>query len=149
MYMYLAIQAQAPVAGLAAWQFLVAVAIGPLATIAVVLWTYRMNDRRGERRAEQVKEELGKRIDDLKGELGKRIEDLATRVTEVKTDLRGDLTAQTSQIRTDVAAVESHLKELMHSEVKAQSAELRAEIVNAHRDIIARLPAMSKTESAS
>ncbi len=131
---------QPAVAGLATWQFLIAIVLGPALTVAAILWTYTMNNRK----AEQVRVELGKQI-----------ESLDRRVTEVKTDLgasvqdlKADMNAQMNDLRHDIVGVrsdikdaKSDIKDLMQSELKRNFAELQLEILKA-------LPSEKKASSA-
>jgi hypothetical protein len=133
---YLALQVQSPL-GLSAWQFLLAVAVAPVATIVALLWTWSMNNRR----AEQVKTELSRYIDDLgvrvtelKSDLSGEISKTGLRVTELKTDinaqmgaLKTDLTGQAAQLRSDVGAMKSDIKNDIGA-IKHDVGEMKSDI---------------------
>ena len=148
--MYLAAQLQSAGAGAPTW-FLVSVVTGLIGIFAAVLYTYSVS----QRRAQEVKDELSKRIEDVgarvtevKADLGARITELGARITEAKTDitaqvkeLKNDLTTQTSQLRADIKDAKSDIKDLMQSELKTNFVALQAEMFKA---LVERLPAEGK-----
>ena len=128
----------------------------------VVLWTYTMNNRKGDQRAEQVRDELIRVIGDLATRVTEVKTDLGVRITELKADMNGqisglsgqmnslkaDLTNQTSQLRSDIVAVKSDVKELVQSEIGKNFAEIKIEILKTHHELMERFPPEGKRASS-
>ena len=149
--MFLAAEVQSTVAGLATWQFLIAIVPGPVLTIAAILWTYTMNNRKAEQaRAELSRqiERLDSRVTEVKTDLGASIKDLKNDMNAQMNDLKAVHTTQASQLRNDMVTVRSEIREsksdikdLLQSEMKRNFAELQVEILKA-------VPAEKKAGSA-
>lgn len=141
----LALQMQSTATGLPTWQFLLAIAIAPVATIVVLMWTWSMNNRR----AEQVKTELSKSISDLgarvtelKADLSDQLNKTGGRVIELKTDLNGqmamlktDLTSQAAQLRSDVSAMKADIKDWVKTEMEAGFSKLEVQNVRNQNEL--------------
>lgn len=143
------VQAASPVqSGLSTWQFVMAVAVTPVATLVVLLWTWSMNNRR----ADQVKMELtksigdlGSRITELKADLSVTIDKTGGRVTELKTDtnaqmssLKADINGQLSGLKVDGAAQASQLRadvQTIKAELAIQGSQLRSDVQAIKSDV--------------
>jgi dynactin complex subunit len=142
---------------LAVWQFVVVVAVAPVATIVAIMWAFAQNNKR----AEQVKMELTKSIADLSARvtelnchLVEKIEQSGARVTELKNDitsqmtslkadltshlsgLKTDLNAHTSQLRSDMQAGKADAKELVRAEIDAAVSNLKVEMAHNHGELV-------------
>jgi endonuclease III len=110
-----------------------------LVAVAGFVITHMLSQRAGEKRANQVRDELvgklttveqslvrnvealDKRIDDFKVEAKDRISDIQVSVSELNTSVSEDIAA----LRADIVRSKEDLKELFRSEVRAAVAELR------------------------
>jgi len=146
-----------PFQTLAVWQFIVAVAVAPVATIVAIMWAFAQNNKR----AEQVKMELTKsmadlsaRVTELSGHLVERIDQNGARVTELKNDVNGqmnslkvdltgqlnglkaDLNAHTSQLRSELQANKADAKELVKAEIDAAVLNLKVEMAHNQGELV-------------
>jgi len=116
---------------------------GAIATIGAVVIAHWLSQKAGERRADQVRDEVLNRIDAVATRLSEVNTSLGNRISEVKTDLNGklselkaDSSLQTGQLRLEIENSSKGLRDLLTSELRAVKAE-----------IIAALP--ERTRSAS
>jgi hypothetical protein len=146
---FLAAEVQSVSTGLPVWQFIMAVAVGPVATITAVMWTYSLNNKKAaEVRMELVKSidtlaaNLAVRISELKDDLSKRMDKTDVRATELKTDinsqigaLKTDLTAQAHQLRSDVQAGKAEVEKLLKTQMEAGFLKVGGEVKELKADL--------------
>ncbi|HEX3682486.1 MAG TPA: hypothetical protein VHU83_08070 [Bryobacteraceae bacterium] len=109
--------------------------LGAVTTVAAVIVTHVLNQRAGEKRATQVRDELSGRIDTMNTRVTEVREALSQRISEVKTDLtariaevRGEAASQGAQIRSEIANSANTVKEVVSAEVKVMKAEILARL---------------------
>ncbi len=119
--------------------------LGAIATIVAVVIAHLLNQRAGERRANQVRDEVLKRIDDVNTRVTEVNVALSNRISESKTDLnarisevRVEMSSQAGQLRTEITSTSTGIKEFMASELRAVKAE-----------ILAALPPRARSVSSS
>ena len=130
-----------PAQTLAVWQFIVVVAVAPVATIVAIMWAFSQNNKR----AEQVKMELTEsmanlhaRVTDLRADLDKRIDQNGAVVTELIKRVDANLPSQKAdliwRIDQNVSAVTKLQNDVsgqltgLGAELKAHRSELRSEM---------------------
>jgi hypothetical protein len=130
-----------PAQTLAVWQFIVVVAVAPVATIVAIMWAFSQNNKR----AEQVKMELTEsmanlhaRVTDLRADLDKRIDQNGAGVTELikrvdanLTGLKADLIWRIDQNVAAVTKVQNDVNGQLTglgAELKGYTSQLRSEM---------------------
>jgi len=122
----------------------VGIIVSAIVTVAAVIITHILNQRKGEERASQVRNELmdrfelfdkrlteardglSGRIAEMKGDLTAMKNDLSTRISEhtAQTDSQSALIR--AEIRAEIVSNTAGVKEVMSSEMRALKAEILA-----------------------
>jgi hypothetical protein len=125
--------------------------LGAVATVAAVIITHVLNQRTGEKRADQVKEELigrisalDTRVTEAKEVFGKSIDKLSDQVEKVGAEASSQIAQVRSEMRSEIANSTDAVKEYVSAEVRVVSADMRT----MKAEILARLPERTRTASS-
>jgi hypothetical protein len=122
----------------------VGIIVSAIVTVAAVIITHILNQRKGEERASQVRNELmdrfelfdkrlteardglSGRIVEVKGDLSAMKNDLSTRISEHRAQTDSQSALIRTEIRAEIVSNTAGMKEVMSSEMRALKAEILA-----------------------
>ncbi len=120
----------------------IGIIVSGIVTLAAVIFTHVLNQRAGEKRANQVREEVLNRIDAVNTRVTEVRETLAERIADTKADLttriselRSQTESQASQIRAEISNSATGIKEIVTAELRATRAEILAAMPERARSV--------------
>lgn len=109
--------------------------MGAVTTVVAVIITHMLNQRAGEKRATQVRDELIGRMDGLntrvtevKETLSGRISEVSERVTEIRTDLTDRIKEQGARLESQIGSSATSTREGVSAEIRVMKAEILARL---------------------
>lgn len=108
-----------------------ATVVGSLATVGAVLLAHFLGERGGEKRANQVREELTARLTIMEQAQSKNTDGIERRLDDFKGETKdrlGRIEADIVDARDEIRRSRDDLKELLRAEIRAATAELRGAI---------------------